>query len=178
MNQKHNEIKAWYEDDRFWQTFGPKLFSQQRWDAAPGEIEQVVTLLGIAPPAKILELCCGPGRHSLELARRGFNVSGVDRTEAYIEEARERADAESVRIDFFVDDMRRFCAAMTVGEGICTIWLWLRHTAPKVSVGNWPSNRCYRWRQSGSPSVTYSFSRTTPPARRSGNGWAGADELI
>jgi SAM-dependent methyltransferase len=39
----------------------------------------------------VLDACCGPGRHSLELASRGYRVTGIDITEAYLEAARESA---------------------------------------------------------------------------------------
>ena len=103
------EVKPWYEDDLFWETVAPVLFSERRWSDAPTEVEDVVSLLGISPGAKVLDLCCGVGRHSLELARRGFHVTGVDKTAAYLETARRQAKAEGLGIEFVQDDMRTFC---------------------------------------------------------------------
>jgi SAM-dependent methyltransferase len=57
----------------------------------------------------VLDLCCGPGRHSLELARRGFKVTGLDRTASYLEQARSRAHEEGLDIEFVQEDMRAFC---------------------------------------------------------------------
>jgi SAM-dependent methyltransferase len=59
--------------------------------------------------ARILDLCCGQGRHSLELARRGFDVIGVDRTAAYIEKARIAAARLNLNLTFVLDDMREYC---------------------------------------------------------------------
>lgn len=56
----------------------------------------------------VLDLCCGYGRHSIELAERGFDVTGVDLTEHYLEYAKERADEEGLDIEFVHDDMREF----------------------------------------------------------------------
>jgi SAM-dependent methyltransferase len=103
------EVKPWYEDDLFWETVAPVLFSERRWSDAPTEVEDVVSLLGISPGAKVLDLCCGVGRHSLELARRGFHVTGVDKTAAYLERARRQAKAEGLDVEFLQDDMRTFC---------------------------------------------------------------------
>jgi len=103
------EVKPWYEDDLFWETVAPVLFSERRWSDAPTEVEDVVSLLGISPGAKVLDLCCGVGRHSLELARRGFHVTGVDKTAPYLETARRQAKAEGLGIEFVQDDMRTFC---------------------------------------------------------------------
>jgi SAM-dependent methyltransferase len=53
-------------------------------------------------------LCCGVGRHSIELARRGFHVTGVDITARYLDEARRQAKRAKVNVDFIRSDMRRF----------------------------------------------------------------------
>ncbi len=103
------EGKPWYEEDFFWETVAPVLFSERRWSDAPTEVEDIVSLLRISAGAKVLDLCCGVGRHSLELARRGFRVMGVDRTAAYLERARKQAEAEGLNVEFVQDDMRAFC---------------------------------------------------------------------
>jgi SAM-dependent methyltransferase len=100
--------KPWHEDDSFWETVGPVLFTERRWENAPQEVEAMVSLLGLSKGAKVLDLCCGVGRHSLEFARRGFQVTGVDRTATYLEEARTRAADEGLVVEFFQDDMRNF----------------------------------------------------------------------
>ena len=102
-------MPAWFEDDDFWQGLLPVLFDPERIAAAVGEIDQAIRLLGSPPPgAAILDLCCGPGRHSLELARRGYRPVGVDRTAAYLELARARAAQEGLEAGFVLSDMRAF----------------------------------------------------------------------
>ena len=101
-------MTTWYDQDDFWETFRPTLFSEQRWDAAPTEVDHLLTLLDLEPGAPVLDLCCGPGRHSLELARRGFEVIGVDRTASYLEAARQQANEEGREVEFVQEDMRRF----------------------------------------------------------------------
>ncbi len=101
-------MAAWYEENEFWKNFSPVLFDARRWEAVPTEIDELLTLANIAPGAPVLDLCCGPGRHSLELARRGFTVTGVDRTTRYLAEARRSAAAEELSIEFVERDMRRF----------------------------------------------------------------------
>jgi cyclopropane fatty-acyl-phospholipid synthase-like methyltransferase len=63
------EAKTWHENDDFWETVAPFMFGEQSWAAAPTEVDQVTALPGIQPGATVLDLGCGPGRHSLELAR-------------------------------------------------------------------------------------------------------------
>ena len=103
------QAKSWHESDDFWETMESMMFDEQRWDAAPAEVDQALALLGIEPGAAVLDLCCGVGRHSLELARRGYRVTGVDRTTSYLEKARSQAAEEELAIEFVLDDMRRFC---------------------------------------------------------------------
>jgi SAM-dependent methyltransferase len=101
-------MTAWYDQEDFWETFLPTLFGQRRWEAAPAEVNGLLELASLAPGAHVLDLCCGPGRHSLELARRGFRVTGVDRTALYLEAARQKAVEEGLEIELVQEDMRRF----------------------------------------------------------------------
>jgi SAM-dependent methyltransferase len=101
-------MTAWHEIDDFWETMAPKIFGKLHWSVAPAEVDDIVAMLGIPPGADVLDLCCGPGRHSLELARRGFRVTGVDRTPAYLTQASEKAEVEGLSVEFVEGDMREF----------------------------------------------------------------------
>jgi SAM-dependent methyltransferase len=68
-----------------------------------------VKLLALESGQHVCDLCCGIGRHSLELAHRGFRVTAVDRTEQYLDEARRQAETAGLEIEFVQDDMRHFC---------------------------------------------------------------------
>lgn len=74
--------------------------------SAPREAAAAWKLLGLKKGSRVLDLCCGTGRHSILLARRGASVLGVDRTRAYLEEARRRAGALK-NCAFAEGDMRR-----------------------------------------------------------------------
>ena len=99
---------SWYESEEFWRLGGPFFFKRDAWERAPAEVEGVVRYLGVEPGANVLDLCCGPGRHSLELARLGYRVTGVDRTAAYLEALRSRAGSEDLEIELIESDMREF----------------------------------------------------------------------
>ncbi len=101
--------KRWHDDDRFWREIAPVLFPREKWESAPGEVAKVLRLLGAHEGEAVLDLACGPGRHALELARRGFRVTAVDRTAAYLKEAGGRARAENLPVEFVHEDMRTFC---------------------------------------------------------------------
>ncbi len=106
-----NNLTPWHETDAFWETFAPLMFGERRWANTPAEIDGILNLMNLAPGTTILDLCCGPGRHALELARRGFQVTGVDRTAAYLEQARLQAQEERLSIQFIEADMRYFVSS-------------------------------------------------------------------
>jgi SAM-dependent methyltransferase len=70
------------------------------------EVDFAVERLGLEPGARVLDLACGRGRHSVELARRGFRVTGVDLSPRSLELAREAAREAGVELDLVRADMR------------------------------------------------------------------------
>src|SRR5262249_24325221 len=98
----------WYDDDKFWVAVAPFLFNPDRIKAAVNEVDSVINLLGLKPSDRVLDLGCGVGRHSLELARRGFTVTALDRTPSYIEQATSVAREERLPIEFILGDVREF----------------------------------------------------------------------
>jgi SAM-dependent methyltransferase len=105
---KFFSMKTWHDDDGFWKAWAPVMFPKERFDKATAEVDQILKLLKIKPGAAVLDLCCGPGRHSIELARRGFNVTGVDRTRAFLAQASKSAAKSRLHVEFALADMRRF----------------------------------------------------------------------
>jgi len=72
------------------------------------EIDLFLNILKVSSEDKILDLCCGQGRHSLELARRNFkNVEGLDRSHYLIQKAKTRAKKEDINIKFKEGDARK-----------------------------------------------------------------------
>ena len=98
----------WHEQARFWKETLPVLFPESRLQEAVQEVEQLLALTGLPPGAVVLDLCCGIGRHSVQLARKGFQVTGVDRTQVYLDMAAAAARREKARIELVCEDMRKF----------------------------------------------------------------------
>jgi D-alanine-D-alanine ligase len=71
------------------------------------EVDFIMSAAAIQPHSTILDLCCGQGRHCIELARRGFkNVNGVDRSRYLIRLAKKRAQSEGLQVIFKEGDAR------------------------------------------------------------------------
>jgi 2-polyprenyl-3-methyl-5-hydroxy-6-metoxy-1,4-benzoquinol methylase len=94
----------------WWRTwFGPgylALYDGYLAERTPVEIDQLEALLALKPPLRILDLPCGQGRHAIELARRGYDVTGVDLSPFLLKVAEERARADGVRVRWLSGDMR------------------------------------------------------------------------
>ena len=118
--------KEWFNDEDFWKVFAPVMFGEKRWSEVPVVADGLTRLAGLdlygekpRRPGKrqggsaeegprVLDLCCGFGRITLELARRGFIATGVDITKSYLETAREEAEYEKLDIEYIENDVRLF----------------------------------------------------------------------
>ena len=97
---------TWYVDffrNDYLNVYG-HLFTAER---AAKEAAFVVRTLGLRAGARMLDLCCGQGRHCVALARHGLHVTGLDLNPAYLELARRAADEARVAIECVAADMRQ-----------------------------------------------------------------------
>ena len=83
-------------------------------DAFPAEytaaqVDGLVSLLGLGAGARVLDLACGHGRHAISLAKRGFDVTGYDLSEVFLERARADAEAQGATVRWVQGDMRELC---------------------------------------------------------------------
>lgn len=108
----------WWKQEWFWDAYRPLMFDPDRMADTAAEVDGVLKLMGLKAGDAFLDSCCGFGRHSLELARRGLSVTGVDRQESYLAEARAAAAREGLPAGFILENsltFRRpgaFCGAM------------------------------------------------------------------
>lgn len=100
-------MEEWFENERFWVDLYPFLFPEEKFQTAVEEIEKIIALTGFQGK-RVLDLCCGPGRHTVVLAKKGYTVTAVDRSPFLLIKAQELAQAEGVSVEWVLEDMRNF----------------------------------------------------------------------
>jgi SAM-dependent methyltransferase len=101
--------KNWHENTNFWKDFEFLAIGEFKELSGFDEVENILNLVSIPKNGKILDLGCGTGRHAIEFALRGFNVTGVDICDAYLKKAKLRAKQNKIKSTFLKCDMRKFC---------------------------------------------------------------------
>jgi ubiquinone/menaquinone biosynthesis C-methylase UbiE len=83
------------------------------------EVDFLVGALALTPGMRVLDVGCGPGRHALALARRGFDVVGVDHSPDFIVLAREGAADADLSATFVELDVRELACVDEFDAAIC-----------------------------------------------------------
>ena len=83
------------------------------------EVDFIEEELKLSSGAAILDVGCGTGRHSLELARRGYRVTGIDLSDKMLEEAWEIARTEELKVEFIQADATEFSLNRIFDGCIC-----------------------------------------------------------
>jgi SAM-dependent methyltransferase len=91
-------FKDWFNSPYYHQLY----FNRDQQEAA-AFIDKLINHLHPKPGAKLLDVACGKGRHSIHLAEKGFDVTGIDLSEYSIAEA---LKFETDRLHFYRHDMR------------------------------------------------------------------------
>jgi len=114
-------MKQWYETlfENYGETYDKEVFTQ----GTLGECDFLEKEFVFNKSIKILDVGCGTGRHSIELTKRGYTLTGVDLSDAQLKKAKEKADALGLKIIFQNLDARNlpfqndFDAAIMLCEG-------------------------------------------------------------
>src|SRR6516165_2348310 len=69
------------------------------------EVGFIVEALNLQQGARVLDVPCGLGRHSIQLSRRGYQLTGVDLSAESIAEAKQNSEADGLRIEWIQADM-------------------------------------------------------------------------
>jgi len=100
------KTKQWYEElfENYAQKYDNEIFTHGTFNEC-NFIEQEIQY---NKSLKILDVGCGTGRHSIELAKRGYKITGIDLSMSQLNRAKEKAKENNVKIDFFIADARDF----------------------------------------------------------------------
>ena len=98
--------------NRFWEAMVPE-------EATHADLAFLRRHLRAEPPARVLDIPCGAGRHSLGLARQGYQLTGVDISEDAIARASAAAEAETLPACFVRGDMRFFETSEQFDAAVC-----------------------------------------------------------
>jgi 2-polyprenyl-3-methyl-5-hydroxy-6-metoxy-1,4-benzoquinol methylase len=114
-------MKQWYES--LFEHYGRKYDNESFAQGTIGECDFIEKELRFNTSNKIIDIGCGAGRHTIELSKRGYNVTGIDLSESLLERAKEKAAEQNLHIEFLKYDARRlpfkneFDAAIMLCEG-------------------------------------------------------------
>lgn len=81
------------------------------------EVDFLLSLYPLKPGATILDIGCGTGRHSIELAKRGYKMTGLDLSEGMLEVARKNSD--DLDIEWILADAKSFALDRIYDAAIC-----------------------------------------------------------
>jgi SAM-dependent methyltransferase len=70
------------------------------------EVAGVMTMLELRRGARILDLCCGQGRHAVPLAGAGYRMTGLDRSSYLLAQAQRAAGEAGIEVHWVRGDMR------------------------------------------------------------------------
>ena len=108
----------------WWQTFFSGLIVES-WlqmvgeEQTKGEVDFIKKELGVSPPARILDVPCGGGRHSLALAAAGYQMTGVDISADFLKAARSATADRKLSLTWEQRDMRDLPSRNTFDGAFC-----------------------------------------------------------
>ena len=113
--------KQWYQTlfENYGQQYDREPFAQ----GTIGECDFIEKEINYNKDLKIVDIACGTGRHSIELSKRGYSITGIDLSETLLKKARAKAKQSNLSIDFLKLDARnlpfkkQFDVAIMLCEG-------------------------------------------------------------
>jgi 2-polyprenyl-3-methyl-5-hydroxy-6-metoxy-1,4-benzoquinol methylase len=102
--KKGIKMKQWYE--ALFENYAKQYDNESFTEGTLGECDFIEQESGFDKSLSILDIGCGTGRHSIELAGRGYNITGVDLSESQLQRAKEKAKEKKVNVDFQIADAR------------------------------------------------------------------------
>jgi len=98
MTETHSWFKDWFNSPYYY-----LLYFKRDKKEAGDFINRLIDYLKPPPTSYMLDIACGRGRHSVQLASKGFDVTGIDISEEPIKRAKQK---ETANLHFYLHDMR------------------------------------------------------------------------
>jgi 2-polyprenyl-3-methyl-5-hydroxy-6-metoxy-1,4-benzoquinol methylase len=95
-------MKQWYES--LFENYAEKYDKEVYVKGTLGECDFIEQEIAHDKSLKIIDIGCGTGRHSIELSKRGYTVTGIDLSESQLKRAKEKAEKLNLKIDFQKQD--------------------------------------------------------------------------
>ncbi|NHJ48424.1 MAG: class I SAM-dependent methyltransferase [Asgard group archaeon] len=111
MKMNYQYSKSWYG------TFMPTHLDE----ITQNEIKFIKKYLPLSSYQKILDVCCGTGRHSINLAQLGYDVTGIDINNSALQKGKELVN-EEMKINFLLFDMREISSIKSNFDGVLNLW--------------------------------------------------------
>jgi SAM-dependent methyltransferase len=109
-------MKQWYEE--LFINYGVKYDNECFTQGTIGECDFIEKEIEYNKATNILDIGCGTGRHSIELARRGYSVVGIDLSKSQLKRAQEKASEQNLKIVFQKRDARKLTFSHEFDLGI------------------------------------------------------------
>ncbi|MDP2921178.1 MAG: class I SAM-dependent methyltransferase, partial [Candidatus Omnitrophota bacterium] len=97
-------MKQWYE--ALFENYADKYDKEVYVHGTSGECDFIEQEIVHDKSLKIIDIGCGTGRHSIELSKRGYTITGIDLAESQLKRAKEKAAKSGLKLDFQKHDAR------------------------------------------------------------------------
>ncbi len=98
-------MKQWYEE--LFENYGMKYDNENFTQGTIGECDFIEKEINYNKTARILDIGCGTGRHSIELSKRGYTVTGIDLSKSMLKRAKNKASRQNLKLVFQKHDARK-----------------------------------------------------------------------
>ncbi|MBN2238299.1 MAG: class I SAM-dependent methyltransferase [Dehalococcoidales bacterium] len=105
--------------ERYFNGHAPRYMDNPFTFGTLKEVDFLLEELNLPEGSRILDIGCGTGRHSIELARRGFQVTGVDISAGMLAEAEKTAREEGVSVEWVQSNAAAYTSEAVFDAAVC-----------------------------------------------------------
>ncbi len=116
---KSKRVKIFSEWQQFFDAHAPVYMDNVFTKNTIREVDFLLRKLRLPKGSRILDMGCGTGRHSIELAKRGYKVTGVDLSSGMLSQAKMHAKVAKVKVEWVQSDATRFKSKKIFDAAIC-----------------------------------------------------------